>query len=281
MHNAAPSDRSAARTTRPIAPASRRAARRRCSACNKTCRVSRRVARQRCAPSKPGDAQSGVRPRCAGRIRPGRLNGQAGRRDRRSASGLQSTSGSESGGKRPGQKAEQCASGRDTKRVPQRLSAKLRRRAARGRRGIELPGKEQGESLGKLPESGWRGWRRRSTCGRRCCGARSGRRSDGCNDRRPRSGARRCAGAGAAADAAARSAVRPEVGLRRRRSRALRGRPTRRRPYHPMPGRAGSLPFTCMRGCSRAVRGAITKTSKFCRQPAAGYFLLAQSTGSN
>ena len=61
----------------------------------------------------------------------------------------------------PGQKAQQRAGGSDTKRVPQRLSAKLRRRADRGRRGIELSGKEQGEPLGQLSES--------RQCGRRRC----------------------------------------------------------------------------------------------------------------
>src|ERR1700677_871972 len=44
----------------------------------------------------------------------------------------------------------------ETKRVPQRLSAKLRRRADRRPRGIELSGKEQGEPLGQLSESGQR-----------------------------------------------------------------------------------------------------------------------------
>ena len=88
---------------------------------------------------------------------------QAGRRDRGSASGLQAASGCQGGGKHAGQKAEQCAGGRDTKRVPQRLSAKLRRRADRRRRGVELSGKEQGEPLGQLSESRQRGRRRRQT----------------------------------------------------------------------------------------------------------------------
>ena len=84
-----------------------------------------------------------------------------------------------------GQKAEQCAGGRDTKRVPQRLSAKLRRRADRRRRGFELSGKEQGEPVGELSESRQRGRWRCGTGGRRCCGACGWWRSDGCNDRRP------------------------------------------------------------------------------------------------
>jgi hypothetical protein len=211
------------------------------------------VARRRSS----GGAQSGNSPGCAGRVCPGRRNGQAGRG---AASGIYSGSGSQDGGKHPGQKAEQCAGERDTKRVPQRLSRKLRRRSDRRRCGIKLPSKEQGKPFGKLSESGQRGWRRRGTCGRRCCGACGWRRSDGCNNRRLRSGARCGAGAraGAAVDAAPRSAFRPEVGLQRGCSHALRRRSTRRRPCHPMPGRAGSLPFTCVRGCSRAVRGAMT-----------------------
>src|ERR1700730_10361567 len=52
MRSAALSDPNAVRTTRPIAPVSRRAAKRRCNACSKTCRASHPVARQRCAPSR-------------------------------------------------------------------------------------------------------------------------------------------------------------------------------------------------------------------------------------
>ena len=115
-----------------------------------------------------GGAQSGNSPglRPAG-VRAGRLNGQAGRRDRRSATGLQSGSAKAAAGT-GSQEAEQCAGSGDTKRVPQRLSAKLRRRADRGRRGIELPGKEQGEPFGELSEGGQRGRRRRGAGGRRC-----------------------------------------------------------------------------------------------------------------
>ncbi len=51
MRNAARSAPHAAPTIRPIAPASRRAARLRCNACNRTCRACRRRARPRCARS--------------------------------------------------------------------------------------------------------------------------------------------------------------------------------------------------------------------------------------
>ena len=99
------------------------------------------------------------------------------------------------GSRHASQKAEQCADRRDPKRVPHRLSEKLRRRADRRRRGVELSGKEQGETLGGLPESRRRGWRRRhNACGRR--------RAGGCNNRRSRA-------APAATPAPARLVLRP------------------------------------------------------------------------
>ena len=48
---------------------------------------------------------------------------------------------------------------RNSQRLPVRLSERLRRRADRRRRGTAMPGKEQGEPLGKLPESCQRGRR--------------------------------------------------------------------------------------------------------------------------
>ena len=53
MRSAARSAALAARITRRIAPASRRAAWHRCNACRRTCRASRRAAKARSAPSKP------------------------------------------------------------------------------------------------------------------------------------------------------------------------------------------------------------------------------------
>ena len=70
----------------------------------------------------------------------------------------------EGGGEHGGQKAEQCAGGRDPQRLPFRLHGALRQRADRRRRGAELPEAEQIKSLGELPAS--------RQCGRRRCGVR-------------------------------------------------------------------------------------------------------------
>ena len=93
--------------------------------------------------------------------------------------------------------AEQRPDFRDPQRMPLRLSKGLRGRADRRRAGAAMPGKEQGETLGRLRESRLRRqrrWRQRLHRGRRGSG-RSG------------SGGSRCTGGAdrdrAAADAAA------------------------------------------------------------------------------
>jgi hypothetical protein len=69
--------------------------------------------------------------------------------------------------------------------MPQRLSAKLRRRADRGRRGVELSGKKQGEPLGELSESSQRGQWRYRTRGRRRCSACGWWRCNRCGNAGP------------------------------------------------------------------------------------------------
>ena len=99
--------------------------------------------------------------------------------------------------------ADQRTDFRHPQRMPLRLSEGLRGRADRRRAGPAMPGKEQGETLGRLRESRLRRQRRWSSSGcargRRGSG-RSGRGSSG-------SGCRRCTGGAgrdrAAADAAA------------------------------------------------------------------------------
>ena len=113
--------------------------------------------------------------------------------------------------------ADQRADFRHPQRLPLRLSKGLRGRADRRRAGAAMPGKEQGETLGRLRE----GRRRRQ---RRWRGSARGRRGSG----RSGSGGRRCTGGAdrdrAAADAAARRTVRAALGLRRRRPLDLRRR---------------------------------------------------------
>ena len=183
-----------------------------------------------------------------GRARPGRgarssrRNGQAGRRNR----------GSQSGGKHGGQETKRRASCRDTQRVPLRLPEGLRRRADRRRPGAAMSGKEQVETLWQLPAGRQRRRRRRNNAG-------SGHRFDNRGNQQPCSSARGSAGsrAGAAADAAARRIIRREVGMWRRRSRALRGHRTRRWPHRAMSGDPSRLPFPRLQGSSGSVRGAI------------------------
>jgi len=63
MRNAARSAPNAARTMKPIAPASRRAERRRCNACRKTCRAFRRHVKAPCTRWKLLPSQRASRPR--------------------------------------------------------------------------------------------------------------------------------------------------------------------------------------------------------------------------
>ena len=94
--------------------------------------------------------------------------------------------------------ADQRADFRHPQRMPLRLSEGLRGRADRRRTGAAMPGKEQGETLGRLRESRLRRQRRW-----RDSGCTRGRRGSG----RSGSGGRRCTGGAdrdrAAADAAA------------------------------------------------------------------------------
>ena len=120
MPSAAPSDPNAARTTRPIAPASRRAARRRCSACRKTCRAFLRAARQRCVPSKLRRRRK-PKPRRAAKTEsaPAAAPKPAAEPRLRQRPPVRPAPR-----RRPArsQKAKQCAGIRDPKRLPQRLS---------------------------------------------------------------------------------------------------------------------------------------------------------------
>ena len=160
-----------------------------------------------------------------------------------------SGSSPESSGRRDRQQAQRCAGCRDPQRLPLRLSEGLRRRADRRRSCTAMPGKEQGEGVGALRTGRQRGQWRCRACGGRC----------GCN-RKPGSGHRRCArGHRVAADAAARGIVRPEVGMQRRRSHAVRRRCARRRPDHAMSGDAGGLDFTGMQGRAGPVRSAVNR----------------------
>ena len=99
--------------------------------------------------------------------------------------------------------ADQRADFRHPQRMPLRLSEGLRGRADRRRAGPAMPGKEQGETLGRLRESRLRRQRRWSSSG--CARGRrgSGRSGDGSSG----SGRCRCTGGAgrdrAAADAAA------------------------------------------------------------------------------
>jgi hypothetical protein len=62
-----------------------------------------------------------------------------------------------------------------------------------------------------------------------------------------------------AADAAARGIVRPEVGMQRRRSHAVRRRCARRRPDRAMSGDAGGLNFAGVQGRPGPVRSAVNR----------------------
>ena len=152
-------------------------------------------------------------------------------------------------GRHGGKAADRCAGGRDPQRLPLRLSESLRRRADRRRSGAAMPGEEQGEGVGALRAGRQRGqWRYR---------ARSGRRR---GDREPGSGPGGCiarAGIGAATDATARGIVRPEVGMQRRRSHAVRRCRTGRRPHHAMSGDTSGLGFARMQGSAGPVRGEL------------------------
>ena len=200
MHNAAPSDPNAARTTRPIAPASRRAARRRCSACSKTCRASLRAARQRCVPSKPRrrPKPSQLRPRPKRSQRQPRRPSRP-RPPQRPSRPLRPAAPPAASNPPPAAKA---AAGTATKK-PSSAQVSAIRSACRtdyqqhcagvptgGAAALSCLEKNKAKPLGKLSESGQRGrWRRQNACGRRCCcGAGGWWRSDGCgNNRRSRS----------------------------------------------------------------------------------------------
>ena len=80
--------------------------------------------------------------------------------------------------RRPCGTADQRADFRHPQRVPLRLSEGLRGRADRRRAGAAMPGKEQGETLGRLRESRLRRQRRWSGSGSRRGSGRSG--SGGC-----------------------------------------------------------------------------------------------------
>ena len=179
----------------------------------------------RCAPSKPR-----LRPRPSP-LRP-RHPRQAADRTAAPAKETAAPAAAPKAAASTRQKAEQRAGRRDPQRVPLRLSKDLRRRADRRRTGAAMPGKEQVESLGGLPAGRQCGQRRRRSSGR---GGAASATATAAPEQPPPAGA----GAGAAPDAAARGIVRAEVGMRRRRSRALRRHSTRRRTYRAMPGGAG------------------------------------------
>ncbi len=137
-------------------------------------------------------------------------------------------SGASQGSHRDNQQAQQCEHCRDPQRVPGRLSEGLRRRAHRRCPGTTVPGKEQVESFGSLPEGRY--------CRERQCRAADGRRRGSQPRRRAPCGCTR-----ASSDATARRTVRVAVGVRCRRPRALRRRRPRRRSAYPVPGGAVRL----------------------------------------
>ena len=163
--------RNAARTTWRIARAFRRAAWRRCNACRKICRASPRAAKARCAPSelRPNPRPSRQPTRKARvraePLRPRQSRAALPRQPRPPRARLRPPPKAAS---RDSQQAEQRAHCRDPQRVPRRLSEGLRRRAHRRCPGTAVPGKEQVESFGSLPEG--------RRCRERRCRAADGRR---------------------------------------------------------------------------------------------------------
>ena len=135
--------------------------------------------------------------------------------------------------------ADQRADFRHPQRLPLRLSEGLRGRSDRRRTGAAMPGKEQGETFGRLRQRRRRRQRRWCGSSRDCSGSgrgwRGARRRGAHRDR-------------AAPDAAARRTVRAAVSLRRRRSLDLRRRGARRRPHRAVPRDQCRTAFARMQG---------------------------------
>ncbi len=255
MHNAAPSDRNAARTTRPIAPASRRAARRRCSACSKTCRVSHRAARQRCVLSKPRRRPKRSRLRLR-RPSPLRLPQQPSRpprpRLRHAASNPL-----------PAPKAVAYPAAKPSNAQVSAIRSACRNDYQQNCAGVPTGGAAALNCLQKNKAN------LSANC-QKAVSAAGGAAAPAGDD----AAAAAPAAAGAPADATtAVPRAAPALVLRSMRPREVlfvlrsacgadvralcAGRSTRRWPCHTMSGRAGRLPFTGMRGRSEPVRRAI------------------------